>query len=204
MDVTERIDLYLGEESLDEGISQWINKAISLLDAAKNKSSREFENLCKKNWRRLMGILQAHQLEKDALKIINRHLGSNFRSLDQIENSKIKKMDIKEGDDIIIEDLAHWWRAIKDNSFPALTIFTSLQVCFELDKLLQDTADFGLDRIILYGAMWAFLVSGHYIKSWNKWRKENPKEYRKEKGDKGKGERWRSKPLKTVRAPKLL
>lgn len=205
MDITERIDLYLNEETLDEGISQWATKAVSLLNAAKNKSSGAFASLCKKHWKKLVGILQAHQLEKDALKIINKRLGTNFRNLDQISDSKIKKMSMAENTDVLNEDLAHWWRTIKDNAFPSLAIFAALQICFELDKLLEESKDFELERVILYASFWVFLITGHYIKSWNKWRKENPEEYAVEKGAKKKKEaKWRSNKLKTARAARVL
>jgi hypothetical protein len=190
---------------LDESISQWATKAASLLNMVVNKSSREFTKLCQDYWGRLVDILHSYQLEQDALKIINKRLGANFRSLDQISNTSIKKIPMKEDVDMISEDISHWWQVVKDNAFPSLTIFAALQICFELDKLLSNAKDFGLEKIILYGSMWVFLISGYYIKSWYKWKKENPEEYKAEKEKRKSGEEpWRSKSLKSVRSSKIL
>lgn len=195
-----RLEEYL---VLDEGVSQWVRKAQSLLGMLRNKTARAFQQTCKEHWKRLAGILEAHQLEKDALQIINRRLNSNFRSLDQVTKADVAAMS--EG--LLLEDFSHWWETMKSQAFPSATIFAALQICFELEKLLSKSTEANLEKMIIYGAIWAFLVSGHYIKSWMKWKKENPEEYHKEKeGKKSKGKeaKWRAKSLSAVRASKVL
>ena len=162
---------------VDEGIKEWTTAAQGLLNGLKNKSSAAVAALSKKYWARLVNILQANQLEKDALVIFNRRFGTRYRSLDQITVAKIAKMPVQ-------EDIAHWWKLVSFEGFPVLTFYPALQVFFEIDKLLRGT-DVDLTRVIVYGALWAFLVSGKYIKSWNTWRKENPSEYEiQKKGEK--------------------
>jgi len=169
-----RLENYL---MVDEGIKEWTTAAQGLLNGLKNKSSAAVAALSKKYWARLVNILQANQLEKDALVIFNRRFGTRYRSLDQITVAKIAKMPVQ-------EDIAHWWKLVSFEGFPVLTFYPALQVFFEIDKLLRGT-DVDLTRVIVYGALWAFLVSGKYIKSWNTWRKENPSEYEiQKKGEK--------------------
>jgi len=168
-----RLENYL---VVDEGVKEWATAAQSLLGGLKNKTSGALATLSKKYWNRLVNILQANQLEKDALVIINRRFGTRYRSLDQITVAKIAKMSIQ-------EDISHWWKLVTFEGFPVLTFYPALQVFFELDNLLRGT-DVDLTRVIVYGALWAFLVSGKYIKSWNTWRKQNPGEYEIQKGGK--------------------
>jgi hypothetical protein len=86
---------------------------------------------------------------------------------------------------IINEDVAHLWNLIKTEAFPTLAFYPALQVWLELDKILKGT-EYSGRTIVFYAAFWLLLMSGKHIAHWNKWRKENPEEYRAERAQ-GKG-----------------
>jgi hypothetical protein len=146
----------------------------------KTKSPKEAEKLLRTNWSKLSTILKNNQLENDALSIINRHFSTNFRSLDQIDKMDVQKLPTKYMYEYSInEDFKHYWDLIKTEGFPVLAFYPCLQVWLEIDKLIRGTGgDFKVMGI--YALIWAFLVSGKFIKGWQKWRKDRPEEYEQE------------------------
>jgi len=157
----------------------------SALRSIKGKSANAVKKIFSSAWEKLVQIIKDKGLEKDALRIINRHSGGSFRSLDSVSKGKIQ-----EGTELN-EDFAHWWKWMKDNAWPAGAIFSSLQIFFELDKLIFGGAPADMRKLVAYGAVWVLLVSGKYLFDWQKWTKDNPEEYEKEKEAK--------KQLKTAR-----
>lgn len=154
---------------LTEGI---LNTAFSSI---KGKSVNAVKKIFRDAWEKLAKIIKDKGLEKDALKIINRHTGGSFSSLDRVTKGKIQESTY------LGEDFAHWWKWIKDNAWPAGAIFSSLQIFFELDKLVFGGAPADMKKLIVYAAIWAAIVSGKYLFDWSKWSRENPEEYEKEK-----------------------
>jgi hypothetical protein len=146
----------------------------------KTKSPKEAEKLLRTNWSKLSTILKNNQLENDALSIINRHFSTNFRSLDQIDKMDVQKLPTKYMYEYSInEDFKHYWDLIKTEGFPVLAFYPCLQAWLEIDKLIRGTGgDFKVMGI--YALIWAFLVSGKFIKGWQKWRKDRPEEYEQE------------------------
>jgi len=152
------------------------NAFIDALAKIKSKPSKAIEKLLKKNWNDFANLVKEKVLEDDALDIINKRLGTHYTSLSKISLAKI--MENTE----LNEDFAHYWELMKQEAFPVLAFYPALQVWLELDKMLK-TNSIGSNSIkvmLVYSAIWLFLVSGKYIKSWNKWRKENPEEYAKQ------------------------
>lgn len=166
-----RFEEYIKEEEqmlILEGVFQ------KILGKIANKPINKVKNIFQEHWRRLANLLQKQDLENDALRIINKQLGTHFRSLDQITKADIAKMPAK-----LTEDFAHYWGFLKDNAFTATLIFSGLQIFFELDKLIK-TQEPDFKTLIVYAAMWVVLVSGKYIKDYIHWKKQNPEEFERE------------------------
>ncbi len=176
MNLLERIDNYLINEKAAPGGN--IEKYLKPLY---NKSPREVERTLKSSWEKLADALEANDLEKDAIAIINKHLKTNYRSLSQISKGDIKKLPVRGVyEELMNEDFAHFWELVKTEAFPALSFYPMLTCWLELDKLLSGTGDFNATKTGIYALFWAVLVSGKFLKGWEKWRKENPKEFEKE------------------------
>ena len=163
------------EEYLND--QQEINECIvsSALSKLKSKSVGAVKSLFKNSFDKLANLIKDKGLEKDALRIINRHMGSRFRSLDQIGKTKVV-----EGTELN-EDFAHWWSTLKGEAFPTLAFYPALSVWLEMDKLFG-AAGAGPDwaKVGVYALMFVLLVSGKYLKQWSKWSKTNPEEAEKE------------------------
>lgn len=151
-----------------------------VLDSALKKIGKKplgaVKKLFKDNWEKLANIIRDKGLEKDALQIINRHMGSKFRTLEQIGKARIVEgMEVN-------EDFAHWWDKLKAEAFPTLAFYPALSVWLEMDKLFASSGA-GPDwkKVAVYGLMFVLLVSGKYIKEWQKWSRDNPEEAEKEK-----------------------
>jgi hypothetical protein len=165
-----KFEIYLAEQQeLYEGI---VSSALSKL---KSKTVGAVKGLFKKSFDKLANLLKDKGLEKDALRIINRHMGSRFRTLDQIGKARI--VESAEFN----EDFAHWWATLKGEAFPTLAFYPALSVWLEMDKLFG-AAGLGPDwvKVGVYALMFVLLVSGKYLKQWSKWSKTNPEERDKE------------------------
>jgi hypothetical protein len=166
-----RFEFYINEQQeLTEGVLS------NALKKIKQKSLGAVRKIFKDSWEKLANLIRAKGLEKDALQIINRHMGSRFRSFDQIGKAKIVE------NTELNEDFAHWWAKLKGEAFPTLAFYPALSVWLELDKLFA-AAGMGPDwkKVAVYGLMFVLLVSGKYIKEWSKWAKDNPEEREAEK-----------------------
>jgi hypothetical protein len=128
----------------------------------------------KNSWIELSKIIEENDKEDEFLNIINSNFGTSYRSIKQIKSQKVQES--------LNEDFKHYWDWFKDQTWPAISIFSSLSIWFEIDKLLGDAliSDLNFKKIIIYGLMWIILVTGKHIKMWRKWKKENPEEYEKE------------------------
>ena len=169
-----RFENYIKEdEILNEGaLFQKLLKQIG------NKSTSVLKKLFRSNWIKLMTNIRQQGLEKDALSIINRHLKTNFNSLDKIEKETIKENYSTN------EDFKHYWDLVKAEAFPTLAFYPALSVWLEIDKLLKSTGDPSYTAMLAYGVFWVFLVSGKHIAGWLNWKKQNPEEHETEGGKK--------------------
>lgn len=144
-----------------------------LLKKIGNKSTNIAKKIFKDNWTKLANIIKNQGKEKRALQIINKAFNTNFSSLDQITKSKIQESNN------INEDFAHFWDFLKDQAFPTLSFYPALTAWLELDKLLSG-GDFSLTKTLVYATFWLLLVSGKFVKSWKRWKQQNPEEWEKE------------------------
>lgn len=166
-----RFENYINESDLiNEGIF------VDVLKKIKNKSSDYVKKLFKKSWENFSKIIKDNDIESDVLKVINKHLKTNYKSLEQLDKLKLTE-------DKLNEDFAHYWHLLKQEAFPTLAFWPALKIWLEIDKLFGKS---GVDvvnvkMIVVYAIFWLLLVSGKYIKAWAAWKKENPEEYAKEK-----------------------
>jgi hypothetical protein len=159
-----RFDNYLHEErAINEGV------LTNALKKIKKKSLGNIRKLFKDSWETLANLIRAKGLEKDTLRIINRHMGTRFKTLEQVSKTKIQE------NTELNEDFAHWWAKIKTEAFPTLAFYPALTVWLELDKLFG-AGDVNWTRVGAYAVFFLLLVSGKYIKEWAKWAKDSPEE----------------------------
>ena len=151
-----------------------IDKFISPL---KKLSPDKVKKTLKNAWKEFTDHVSKHpKLEKRVLDIINKKTKSNFKSLSQIE-----KQSIQESTELN-EDFKHFWNWFEDQGWGAVSIFPTLSLWFEFDKLFDefDLSSLDFKRIAVYSLIWISLVTGKHISMWRKWKKENPEEYEKE------------------------
>lgn len=156
-------------EYLNEGM---LNRTLNKL---KLLNPKEAKRVLRSAWGDLKKFLEENDKEDDFLQIINTQMGTTFRTLSHIDKQKMQEE--KE----INEDFAHFWEFFTDQLFPATSIFPTLQLWFQVDRLLDGLgADLDFKRIAIYGLLWVFLVSAKFTSMWRKWKKENTEQYEKE------------------------
>lgn len=144
----------------------------NLLKKLGNKSTAIAKKIFKDNWIKIANIIKKKGEEDRALQIINKNFETNYKSLDQISKAKIRE-------EVMNEDFAHFWDFLKDQAFPTLSFYPALTAWLELDKLLSG-GDFNLNKTLIYAAFWLLLVSGKFVKSWKRWKQQNPEQWEKE------------------------
>ena len=168
---------------LESHLTNLLNEDVfsDALKKIQSKSSKSIEKFLKSNWDDFSHILQDKVLEDDALEIINRRLGTHYKTLKDIDYMKV--MRFTEGVDLN-EDFAHYWDLMRQEAFPSLAFYPALMVWLEFDKMLKanGTSTGSMKVVMVYAAIWLILITGKYIKSFRDWKKKNPEEYRKEKG----------------------
>lgn len=152
-----------------------VDKALGLLKRLDFNKSKKF---LKGEFDKFVETIQTAGLEKEAISIINKGFDTRYKSLEQIKRERLRESSLN-------EDLAHWWELVKTEAFPTLAFYPALTVWLELDNLLRGQ-DVNMKVVIVYSLFWVLLVSGKYIKGWNKWKQQNPDEYNAERAQ-GKG-----------------
>ena len=183
-----RLDDYLEREELNEGQKQ--KQFLRFLDDLKDKSSTAIVNMFKKEWNKLLAILQNQDLENDALKIINKRMGTHYKKLDDISRAKLVKGMVKE--DVLNEDVTHWWREIRGTTYGIVSFYPAFQCFIQLNKLMDGVKP-NMKKILIYGLMYIFIVSGRYIMTWNDWRKSPEGKEEKLKKEKKKEDKKKKK-----------
>lgn len=172
MNLEEKLDLYIDSMDLNER-----NVLSKYIEPLKKLSPRQVRKKLKSAFDQFVEKMSQYpELEDQILKLINSKLGANFRSLKDAQKKKVQ-----EGYEIN-EDFSHFWGWFKDSLWPAVTIFPTLQVWFQIDKLLEGAGieDLNFKKIAVYALLWLTLVTGKHIKMWKKWKEEEPEEFEKE------------------------
>lgn len=123
----------------------------------------------------LIDLVKKEGKEKEFLTLINKNLKSNYKSLDQLKRTPLKES-------VLNEDLKHFWDFFKGELFMSATIFMGLQIWFQLDRLLDGVSinDLNFKKIVVYGVVYIFLLTGKHISMFKTWKKEHPEEWEKE------------------------
>ena len=160
-----RFQKYLNESLVD-----------NLIKPIKKFTAEKAKKFLKQKWNELQKIIKDQGIEADFLKIINKNLKTNYKSLDQINNETLSES-------YLTEDFTHFWNYFKDNTFPALSFYPALTIWLELDKIF-DGGSINLQKIGVYGVFFITLLAGSHLKNWYQWKKKNPEEF-KEEGEPG-------------------
>jgi len=172
-----RLNNYLISEGFVDGIFK------SLIKKPANTAMKEI----KKGFMDFIDLLdRIDDTEKNKiLNLINRSMGTNYRSVDQIK--KMSSSRISESFELN-EDFKHWWEIIKDQGWFNITFYPALQVWFEVASLVQNFLkgealdQTTIKKAVFFGILWLVLTSAKFAKDFYKWKKENPEEYSKERG----------------------
>lgn len=154
-----------------------VDKALSLV---KRMDFRKAKSFFKSEFDKFVETIQGAGLELEVVSVINKGLKTNYRNFKDMERQKLR-----ESDEVLNEDLAHWWDVVKTEAFPTLAFYPGLTVWLEIDKLVQGQ-DINITKTIVYSIFWILLISGKYVKGWHTWKKQNPEEYAQERAA-GKG-----------------
>jgi hypothetical protein len=170
-----RFQNYINESAAKGGLQKYFKEL-------KKMPAKKVEQTLKNSWKDLSNILKDRLLEDDAVKIINKHLKTNYKRLKEIDTAKIAKIPTKKVYEELMlnEDFAHFWQRVKDEAFPALSFYPALTAWLEIDKLLSGTGDFSGYKFGVYALFWVILISSKFLKDWKKWTKENPEEFETE------------------------
>jgi len=131
----------------------------------KNKKEQQIIKSLKSSWNKLLNAIKREGKEEEALKIINKALGTNYRSLD-----KLSKVNEKEyaGADPHKGGFINWLKSMIFQGTITASIFSGLQIFFELDTLIDmSVPDF--KRLAIY----AFLFLLFSTKTYMDWKKES-------------------------------
>lgn len=140
----------------------------------RNMADGKVKKVLKQSLDKFYRLLQDYDLEKNFLAIINK----------QFPEKKIKSLKklavLKEG--LIYEDFKNFLMFWKSETYPALAIFPTLQIWFQLDKLLDGAGIKDLDwkKIAIYATLWVIIVGGQHVILHKKWKKDNPDQWEDE------------------------
>jgi len=139
-------------------ISNIVYKAVKNIDRLKPVLKRSFNDFIK--------LLKDNNIEDDFLKIFNKQFKTDYKSIDSIKSLKENKE--------INEDWKNFLKFWKSETYPALSIFPTLQVWFEIDKLLDGVGitELNWTKIAIYGTLWIIIVTGQHAILWKKWKKK--------------------------------
>ena len=158
----------------------YITEGNNVTDVIKRLSKMGYRKAEKELKGSTKGILQLFLdkgMQEEALLIINKHLKTRFKSLKDI--GRQHRIPIREGEEILNEDLKHLWGFIESQSWVGLAFFPILQLYLELEKLLSNS---GVDykRILIYGAIFMFIMSAKHVQLFNKWKDTHEKDWEME------------------------
>lgn len=154
---------------------QYLNEGSikNILSGIGKMSSGKMKTVFKKSFDKMIKIIIDNNIESDFLNIINKNLKTNYKSLKQLQALKESNLN---------EDFKNFLTFWKGETFPALSIFPTLQIWFEIDKLFSGVNIVDLDwkKMAVYGLLWILILTGQHIRLFKKWKKENPQDWENE------------------------
>lgn len=147
----------------------------TILSDLKNLSYDKFKKFLQKGFTDLIAMVKSEDKEEEFLDIINKYLKTNYTSIDDISKTSIKE-------NVLNEDMKHYWDYFKGELFVSISIFLGLQIWFQLDKLLDGVSinDLNYKKIVVYGVLWIFMLTGKHIAMFRKWKKDNKEDWETE------------------------
>ena len=158
---------------LNENVIGMVTKIIKQVISAPEKFKKEL----KSNFNKMIEIIQDMGIEDEYVYIVN---SDTKLAKKKLRNIAVLK-SLKESQNVN-EDFKNFLKFWKSETYPALAIFPTLQIWFELDKLLNGVgiADLNYKKIFIYGTLWVIILIGQHSILWKQWKKENPEEYKAE------------------------
>ncbi len=129
-----------------------------VFNTLKNVTCGKAKQLFKKSTKRMIDFFKKQDVEKDAINIINKYFGVNYKSLDQLQKSPVL-IENK----LINEDWCSWWKEASNNMYDALSFYSLLQAFLELDKLIKHSDDANISYVMVYFLIWSAIISGKII-----------------------------------------
>ena len=137
------------------------------------KKGMGMKKVLKSSYDKFMKMIVDKGIEKEFLQIINKQFKTSYKSVKQLNKLKESNMN---------EDFKHFLGFFKGEFYPALSIFPTLQIWFQIDNLLDGVGIRDLDwkRIGIYAVIWIIILMGQHIIMFKKWQKMNPSDYESE------------------------
>lgn len=166
-----------------------VNVIHKIMKEIKRWGDSKLKEMLQQGFNDFMALIEEHKLERRFLKILNMQLGTQYTSIDRLRKLKLtapvkdpSKEDMAVEESMINEDWRNFLKFWKGEAYPALSIFPTLQIWFQLDRLLDGAHIIDLDykKMGVYAILWLIIVTGQHIILWNRWKKENPEEWEAE------------------------
>lgn len=145
------------------------------IEALQDYSNSKLKSVLKSSFEKFSDIIVGHGLEDAFLSIINKQFRTNYKSMGQLQA-------LKESDEKLNEDWVNFLKFWRGEVYPALSIFPTLQIWFQIDRLLDgaNITDLNWKKMAVYAVLWIIIVTGQHMILWNKWKREHPNEWEKE------------------------
>lgn len=154
-----RLQTYLNEQ---EEINE--SRIFNLLKGFANKTEQQIKSTLKDAWQKLFSLIKKEGKEKEALDIINKSLKTRYTKLEQFNKiNELSASPEKKG-------FVNWLKSLIFQGTIGAGIFTSLQIFFSLDSLLDGNIP-DIKRVLVYGFLWV-LLSTQIYRDWKKQQNE--------------------------------
>ena len=189
---------YLNEQ---DSVNEAMN--LNIFKSLQKMGESALSKLLKGSFDKFETMIKDNGLEKKFMKMFNKQFKTNYKSLSvfgpnmkskvSMDNFGLKsksrkskqgfaKFGIYNESDDLNEDWKNFLMFWKSETYPALAIFPTLQIWFQLDNLIDGAGLKDLDwkKIAIYGVLWMIIVTGQHVLLFNKWKKQNPGEWEAE------------------------
>jgi len=179
---------YYEQEQVNE--VRIVTVIFKVLKEIKRWGDNKLKEMLKIGFDDFMSIIEEHKLERRFLKLINMQFGTQYTSIDRLRKLKLTAPVKEPGEELepvsesnmLNEDWRSFLKFWKGETYPALAIFPTLQIWFQLDRLLDGAHLVDLDyrKMGIYAVLWLIIVTGQHAILWAKWKNENPEEWEEE------------------------
>lgn len=157
----------------------YITESSTIGDMVKRLTSMGYQQAQKEllgSVRKVLQLLIDKGMEEESLMIINKHLGTTFKSFHEI-NHKTNQI-VNEETNMVNEDMKHFLAFIETQVWGGAVFYPILQLYLELDNLLKGNPDW--KRVGVYFVIFMTIMSAKHIHMFNKWKRDNPEEWEQE------------------------